>query len=90
MTLGMKLKLGDAVSVCGQEEQGAGDPQGRRADMNTKPAADEYSEPSGQAPLWVWCSRGGKEGTGRQSREGAQPNTHTRRRKGRTQEEDEA
>lgn len=36
MTLGMKLKLGDAVSVCGQEEQGAGDPQGRRADMNTK------------------------------------------------------
>ena len=31
MTLGVKLKLGDAVSVRGQEEQGAGDPQGHRA-----------------------------------------------------------
>ena len=31
LTLGVKLKLRDAVSVCGQEEQGARDPQGRRA-----------------------------------------------------------
>lgn len=76
--------------MCGQEEQGAGDPQGRRADVNMKPAADEYSEPSDRPHCGFDAAEEARKETGTEQGGGPTEHSHTHRRKGRTQEDDEA